>query len=196
MTMTSDELVRDYLERLGRAAAGLPAADREELLEQITGHIASARADSVAAGEGDGPAVTRGVLDRLGPPGEVAAAAGAEPPAADGADRRNEIAAAVLCGIGWIFIVGWVIGLILVIRSRRWSAWQKTAVALLPVPAWALLTIAHVSSATVSSHGLAARVTSMAGTPRALAALFVLLAVVTPLVLGAWLVRRTRRPSN
>lgn len=184
MTTSSDELVRDYLDRLGRSAAALPAADREELLEQITGHISSARADAVAAGEGDSPEVVRGVLDRLGPPEEVAAAATGEQPAAHapirlfGEGSTNESAAVVLCGLGWLVAFGWLFGLVLALRSKRWTGWQKLAVALLPLASWLPLYGAHAVSAS--------------GGPGFAVPVFVVVAIALPLLAGAWLVRRAR----
>jgi hypothetical protein len=185
MTTSADDLVRDYLDRLGRAVAGLPAADREELLEQITGHIASARADAAAAGEEDGPAVTRRVLDRLGPPEEVAAAAAGEQPHPPrrpirlfGEGSATESAAVLLCGLGWVIAFGWLFGLVLGLRSKRWNGWQKTAVALLPIPSWLMLTGAHAVSA--------------ADGPAFLFPVFVVLAIAAPLLAGAWLVSKAR----
>src|SRR5450755_580204 len=80
MMMTSaDDLVAGYLDRLARASADLPSSYREELLEQIGQHIAAARSDEHASS----PAHVRQVLDALGDPCEVAAAAREQADAAD-----------------------------------------------------------------------------------------------------------------
>ncbi|GAA0443288.1 hypothetical protein Aca07nite_77980 [Actinoplanes capillaceus] len=70
MTQT-DQLVADYLARVGRAAAGLPAGRREELLADLREHIDIARAESGAETEAE----IRTILDRLGDPESIVAAA-------------------------------------------------------------------------------------------------------------------------
>ena len=45
--MRDDQLVADYLKRLRRATRTMPRARRRELLDQITAHIAEARAAGV-----------------------------------------------------------------------------------------------------------------------------------------------------
>ncbi|GGN93199.1 hypothetical protein GCM10010112_81160 [Actinoplanes lobatus] len=70
MTQT-DQLVTDYLARVERAAAGLPAGRREELLADLREHIDIARAESGAETEAD----IRTILDRLGDPESIVAAA-------------------------------------------------------------------------------------------------------------------------
>ena len=69
---STEALVDDYLRRLERAAYALPPERRAELVLEIRGHIAEAR-DS-AAGPTD-EAWTRTLLDRLGTPEEIVAAA-------------------------------------------------------------------------------------------------------------------------
>ena len=70
MTQT-DELVAAYLARVERAASRLPAARREELLGDLREHIEIARAQSEAVTE----AQVRTILDRLGDPESIVAAA-------------------------------------------------------------------------------------------------------------------------
>lgn len=82
---TVDELVGDYLARLEEAARDLPAGRRTELLDEIREHIDAGRETGAAADE----AAVRTMLDRLGEPEDIAAAALAEDagwqPAAAGA---------------------------------------------------------------------------------------------------------------
>jgi uncharacterized membrane protein len=68
-----DQLVADYLRRLTAAASALPADRRAELIEEITAHIAEARtAGSVGL---DGPPSVPDILERLGDPAYIVAAA-------------------------------------------------------------------------------------------------------------------------
>jgi hypothetical protein len=68
-----DQLVTDYLQRLAAAASALPADRRDELIEEITAHIAEARAAGPTS-LGGSPSVP-GILDQLGDPAQIAAAA-------------------------------------------------------------------------------------------------------------------------
>src|SRR6266487_3085640 len=72
----ADQLVARYLARLQAALGDLPAARREELLEQVSEHIATARAE---LGAQAGEAEIRLLLERLGEPAVIAAEAGQRP---------------------------------------------------------------------------------------------------------------------
>lgn len=72
----ADELVARYLARLQAALRDLPAARREELLEEVSEHIAAARAE---LGAQAGEAEIRTMLERLGDPAAIAAEAGQDP---------------------------------------------------------------------------------------------------------------------
>lgn len=130
---TPDDLVRDYLDRLSRRASSLAPADRDELVAQVTDHIAAAR-----AAEGEGVVATRNVLDRLGTPEEIVDAD--TRPAGEGGTsaavltdarseprlRWQEIAALVLLPLGgFVFLVGWLVGVILLWSSDRWRPVEK-----------------------------------------------------------------------
>jgi hypothetical protein len=85
LNANDDQMVADYLQRL-RAAAGILPADRaDELIEEITSHIAEARAADPAA-SGDSPSV-RNILERLGDPADIVRTA-ADPAFGDLAGRR------------------------------------------------------------------------------------------------------------
>jgi uncharacterized membrane protein len=60
MSSTADKLVEDYLKRLNAELRGLPRARRRELVEEISAHIAEARADL----ETEDEAEIRTLLDR------------------------------------------------------------------------------------------------------------------------------------
>jgi hypothetical protein len=122
-----DQLVSDYLTKLDRAAATLPAHRRTELLDEIREHIDAARAAGAAADE----ATVRTMLDRLGEPEEIVAAASDDkgPPPATAPTRPGtglEIAAVLLLTVGsFIPLIGWAVGAILLWTSRRWTTRDK-----------------------------------------------------------------------
>jgi uncharacterized membrane protein len=184
-TTTADDLVGQYLHRLEAVSAGLPADERAELLQQISDHITSARADAGAEGGHDGPALVRTVLERLGSPEEVAAAAGAEVggpvPAQATAGTGREVAAVLLLGAGWIFGgLGWLVGLVLAWTSGTWRTRDKVLATVLPLPVLLALLISHM----VSAAGHAATV--------AVVLPLVLVGVAGTAYLGFRLVRRAR----
>jgi hypothetical protein len=129
----ADPLVTDYLTRLSAAAAALPPDRRAELMAEISEHIDAAR----AAGAPGDEAALRTVLDRLGEPTEIVAAAAADlppPPAPPMAfplpPRRAglglETAAVILLTLGsFIPVLGWLVGAVLLWCSPRWRPGEK-----------------------------------------------------------------------
>jgi hypothetical protein len=106
--MRDDQLVADYLKRLRRATRTMPGARRRELLDEIAAHIAEAQASGVVP--------LQRVLDDLGDPKDIAATGSARKPLG-----VREIAAVILLLIGgFIFLAGWVVGLVLLWASPRW----------------------------------------------------------------------------
>lgn len=76
MSSTDDQLVADYVQRLAAAAASLPADRRDELIEEISAHIAEARAVSPdETGDGGVGTSVADTLARLGDPDEIVRAA-------------------------------------------------------------------------------------------------------------------------
>ena len=124
-----DALVQDYLRRLDRAAAALPPDRRRDLLEEISEHIAAAR----ASGAGDDEAAVRTVLDRLGEPEEIVAAAREDvpygwgpPPVAQPRGTGHELAAVLLLTAGSLVpVVGWLAGVVLLWTSSLWRVREK-----------------------------------------------------------------------
>lgn len=126
-TTTVDALVADYLRRLDAAASRLPADRRAELLAEISEHIAAARASGSGA-----EAEVRTLLDRLGDPDEIVAAASDGEPAQDVAFTSRapsvalEIAAVLFLTVGsLLLVVGWLVGVVLLWSSRRWTTAEK-----------------------------------------------------------------------
>jgi hypothetical protein len=70
----NDAIVSDYLRRLEAAASGLPADSRAELIEEISAHIAEARAQGSISIAGPGSDLLD-VLGRLGDPDDIVRAA-------------------------------------------------------------------------------------------------------------------------
>ncbi|MDJ0345183.1 hypothetical protein QMK19_33760 [Streptomyces sp. H10-C2] len=78
MGVESDQLVYDYLSRVGDLAqTTLPAAQRMRLVAQLRSDIDRER--SGGTGDGESPAVVRRILGRLGSPNEVVEAAASRP---------------------------------------------------------------------------------------------------------------------
>jgi hypothetical protein len=122
-TMQRDPLVDDYLRRLEAAAAHLPRARRKELVGEIDEHLEAALAEA-----GDDEAAVRNVLERLGSPEEIAAAAGPAP-------ERGRLETAALFVLSVSFIlpgVGYLIGAGLVFASKAWGGRDKTIGLLIP----------------------------------------------------------------
>ncbi len=143
-TPSVDTLVEDYLGRLRRAAQALPPDRRDELVEGIAEHLQAARAAGATADE----AAVRTLLDRLGEPEEIVAAArdDGEPPAygyGPGPDAPTftrppstglELAAVLLLTVGsFVPVVGWLLGVALLWSSGRWS-WREKLLGTLVVP--------------------------------------------------------------
>ena len=69
MSATSDKLVERYLKHLDVELDDLPRDRRREIVDEISGHIAEARADLEQETESD----VRNILEGLGDPAEIAA---------------------------------------------------------------------------------------------------------------------------
>lgn len=135
-----DTLVRDYLHRLDVAAASLPPDRRSELRQEIADHIAQAR----AAGDVGNEAALRQLLDRIGDPEDIVAAAREEETSSPGHSYPPtdyhprgiglEITAVMLLTVGSIVpLFGWLAGVVLLWVSQRWRVGEKV-LATLVVP--------------------------------------------------------------
>jgi len=116
--------VAGYLQLLESASAGLARGRRTELVAEIRGHIDDALLEAGAADE----VTIRNVLERLGPPEEIAAAAGP----ARKQSGRLELAAVLVIAVPFI---GWIVGSALVAASRAWTGREKAfgiAICLIP----------------------------------------------------------------
>ncbi len=127
MSGNDDQQVATYLGRLAAAASGLPDDRRDELLGEISAHITEARARAA-----DDPDGVRRILDQLGDPADIVAAAGPRQPSHQPrpSSRRAgvfEIIAVLFLLIGGIVIplVGWVVGVVMLWTSDRWKTRDK-----------------------------------------------------------------------
>jgi uncharacterized membrane protein len=123
MSSTADKLVEDYLKRLNAELRGVPRARRRELAEEISDHIAEARAGL----ETEDEAGIRTLLDRLGEPAEIAAEATERFGPRPSKVGWKEVGALVLLPIGGVIlpVLGWFIGIVLLWISDAWSTRDK-----------------------------------------------------------------------
>jgi hypothetical protein len=119
MNVHTDPLVDDYLRRLDAAASALPAPRREELISEISDHLQEALRREPASDE----AAVRNLLERLGPPEEIAAAAADPAPpghlAAPYRETNGSAVASVLLAVLWLAGIGSVLALVFGYRARR-----------------------------------------------------------------------------
>lgn len=171
-------IIADYLDRLQRAAAGLPDGARAELLADIRGHLAE------TAGVSPDEPTARRVLRELGEPEEIAAAAAPESgarPAPTGAVPAYDVGTVLVLLLGGFVIpvLGWIAGVVMLWNGPRWGLRHKWTGTLL----W--------PSATVV--GAAALLTSHVGGPAMVLIPVAAVVIVIGLVAGfAYLLRATR----
>lgn len=199
ITVAADHLVDDYLRRLDAAAAALPPQRRAELVGEIQAHVEEALHEADAADE----VAVRNVLERLGPPEEiVAAAALPSVTAASGEPERTgrlEIAALIALVVPFF---GWLVGVVLVVVSRAWTAREKAlglALLLLPLllPLVVLVSESGVHSSPVpvepAEEGLPEAGPSQGTGPAEVASIFVFFLVGLPsAVYLGWRLRRSK----
>jgi hypothetical protein len=117
--LTLHPLAQDYLDRLDHAGRSLPRSERRELVAEIRAHLS----ETIDPDMSDAEVLT--VLDRLGDPDEIVEA---EQPQTFPDDRRGtrEWAAIFLLLFGgFVFGIGWIVGLILLWSSRVWTTADK-----------------------------------------------------------------------
>lgn len=115
----NDRLVAEYLERLTRARQDLPCDRRDSIIEDIREHIRTARAGMASEDE----AQIRQLLEDLGSPQAIRAEAGLPPHSRAG--RGDILAPWLLLLGGFVFVVGWLVGVVLLWNSSIWSTRDK-----------------------------------------------------------------------
>lgn len=129
MSTTPDKLVERYLKHLEVELDDLPRDRRREIVDEISGHIAEARAGLEHETEAD----VRNILEGLGDPADIAEDARerfeVQPPRAAQPFKPGwmEIAALVFLLVGGLIIpfFGWIIGVVLLWVSNAWNVRDK-----------------------------------------------------------------------
>lgn len=204
--ISADNTVQGYLRRLERAAADLPADRRQDLLDGIREHIADARAAGAAADD----AAVRTLLDRLGRPEEIVAAAREDHEVID--PRRHQasttlemVAVLMLTAGSFVLVIGWLVGVVLLWTSRLWRVREKVLGTLVfPLGPGGLLLLGSgmvVGSGEVCSSAPVRvgssveppTVCTSTGPPEWLGAVAAVVLVVAPIVVAVILLRAARR---
>ena len=129
---TSPE-VRDYLDRLRAEGRQLPPDRLDEVVDDVRSHVRDAVAAGAAAGL-DPSLAARNALERLGSPAEIVRAEAEQSgvtftaPArgGDGMSRYGEpVAIFLLMFGGFVFLLGWPVGVCLLWMSRTWRLREK-----------------------------------------------------------------------
>jgi hypothetical protein len=187
-TTATDRLVADYLARLARAASRMPAPRRDELLAEIEEHISSGGAEDEAS--------MRTLLDRLGTPEEIAAAAYDDTPPVALVRRpwaALEVAAFAMLTFGSFLLgIGWLVGVVLLWSSRRWRLGEKLLMTLV-VPGgpalFPLISLFTPSQVCTQYEGQPETCTGFAF-PEAVGIPLFILSLLGPFVIGGILLHR------
>ena len=147
MTVDSRRILDDYLGALEEELRGLSPSDRAEIILEVREHYEEARRELVDPTEAD----LRNIVERLGPPAEIAAearqrlgvavpaidpgtpAASADAGCAASAAGPLEIAALIL------WVLWWPVGVLLMALSPRWTRREKATAMVVELGFFAVL---------------------------------------------------------
>ncbi len=187
----SDMLVEAYLARVRYALRDLPRAQSDSMVEDLRAHILTARAGQGAEGE----AAVRQLLDDMGDPAAIRAAAGLPP--ISRAHWGDPWAPWLLLFGGFVFLVGWLAGAVLLWNSTVWTTREKILATLIwpgglaaVVYAGGIAVVVGSPTACTGGSGLAAQCTSPPGS--AAAVILAVVAVVAPIAVSVHLLRALR----
>jgi uncharacterized membrane protein len=191
--------VRSYLRRLDAASRGLPRTERRELRAQIEEHLRA----GLAAEPTQAEVLT--LLDRLGDPEEIVAEQyGPRRQATQTAGAQEWITVLFLLFGAALFLVGWLVGVVMLWSSRAWSIGEKLlGTLILPggiVGAFFAVSVLFVRAGgggeCTSGGGLLHAVHHCTGGTSTidtiLAIALVALIVIAPIATGVMLIRRAR----
>jgi uncharacterized membrane protein len=187
--------VEHYLHELEEELRDLPPAKRRELLEEIREHIGEALAEIPDGEEAD----VRNVLERVGEPAVIAEEARER----FGIRRtkpgiREAITLLLLPLGGFLWIIGWAVGAILLATSTVWTSREKV-IGLLVVPGGLLpaFTFGLMSGGKVcsqfSSNGRVISETCSGGMPVWLAYVILAVLLIAPIWTVFFLLSRMNR---
>ncbi len=198
--------VHGYLDELNHYLRDLPRGRREEITRDIRAHIDAALDD---AGQ-QSPTVVATILDQLGSPEEIAAAARIDAPPHRPRISTRDIITILLLLIGGLVLpfIGWIIGVVMLWTSDAWRVRDKILATLL-VPgglfapillgglAFAVTTTSCVSAPVVvsgtSTSSTSSDTCSSTGGPGIVGWILLILAVGGPFFTALWLARSARR---
>lgn len=196
MTATSaDNSVGRYLGRLDQELRSVPAQRRREVMQEIAGHIAAARAELVAETEAD----VLTILDRVGDPVEIAADARDRFGVPERRSSWREVAALILLPFGGVIIpvAGWFVGVFFLWVSDAWTRREKL-IGTLIVPGGLLLPLMLLTIGASASgrecHGFAGSPTTCTGGGSTVLLIVLVSALLAaPLCVALYLALRLRR---
>jgi uncharacterized membrane protein len=210
MSTTPDKLVERYLKHLEVELDDLPRDRRSEIVDEIAGHIAEARAGLEHETEAD----VRNILEGLGDPADIAEDARerfeVKPPAPLQPYRPGwmEVGALIMLFIGGLIVpfFGWVIGVILLWLSNAWNVRDKVIGTVFVPGGLGFLVFLFFFTASLSSSGPTScesdPVTgkfncvdsaSSGGFVHALIVVLLLALIVAPIITIGYLMYRLRR---
>src|SRR5262249_29062924 len=120
--VTATRLVDDYLRRLEDELSDLPAQKRSEILQEIRGHIAEARAGMRSGSDAE----VMNLLDRLGDPSEIGGEARGNAGLRRARTRTFDVLALLL------MVLAWPAGVVLLWWSKSWTTREKVLGTLVP----------------------------------------------------------------
>ena len=120
MTYNPEPEIEHYLNRLANTARDLPRTRRRELVAEIEQHIRDALIETPVANEAE----MLTLLDRLGDPDEIARAANGRPEVTRSTTTETWAIILLLIG-GFLWLVGWIAGVVLLWSSSLWTTRDK-----------------------------------------------------------------------
>jgi hypothetical protein len=117
----ADRLIARYLATLDRALGTLPSDRRRQIIDEISRHIAEGR----SALDHEDPVAINALLERVGDPRTIAAEAGAHAPDTRPSRWSDRLAPWLLLLGGFIFGIGWIVGVVLLWASPTWRTKDK-----------------------------------------------------------------------
>jgi hypothetical protein len=196
--LTLHPLAEAWLRQLDQAAGVLPVAEREELVADIRAHLGE------ALPPGAGEAEVRNALDRLGDPAEIVSEAAGPVPEPPRRGRLEWFAIVLVLAGGFLYGIGWVVGVVLLWSSKAWTVRDKLIGTLVPpggLAAAAVLLIYSLAADTYTCVSTGPQTSEVCtGKPStahqaALIALFTA-SLVLPMLTAVYLARRADRPRS